>query len=217
MADLPARPFIRLSVADSGTGMDAETQTRALEPFFTTKGPDKGTGLGLSSIYGFLRQSGGGLRIESKPGAGTTVHMYLPPMQNPEGSTQQAPLAAAIDLSGLRVALVEDNGALRDVTCGMLSELGCAVTGFGSADAAADALDPTSIDLLVTDCVMPGRLNGPRLCELLRERRADLPVLFISGFRADAEELPTRAAALLAKPFDGTQLQAAIGNLLKPG
>lgn len=216
-ADLPARPFIRLSVADSGMGMDAETQARALEPFFTTKGPDKGTGLGLSSIYGFLRQSGGGLRIESAPGHGTTVHLYLPPMQNPEGSRKEPPPAAAFDLTGLRVALVEDNASLRDVTCGMLAELGCAVTSFVTADAAAETLDLASIDLLVTDCVMPGRLNGPRLCELLRERRADLPVLFISGFRADAEELPTRAAALLAKPFDGAQLQTAIGNLLKPG
>lgn len=216
-AGLPAGPFIRLSVADSGTGMDAETQARALEPFFTTKGPDKGTGLGLSSIYGFLRQSGGGLSIESALGSGTTVHLYLPPMQNPEGIAAGTPPAVAIDLTGLRVALVEDNDALREVTCGMLSELGCTVTGFGSADAAADALDPASIDLLVTDCVMPGRLNGPRLCELLRGRRNDLPVLFISGFRAGADELPTQAATFLAKPFDAAQVHAAIGNLLRPG
>lgn len=216
-AHLPARSFIRLSVADSGTGMDAETQARALEPFFTTKGPDKGTGLGLSSIYGFLRQSGGGLRIESEPGKGTTVHLYLPPMQTWKGVPPDAPPVAAIDLTALRVALVEDNDALRDVTSGMLGELGCVVTGFANADAAADALDPASIDLLITDCVMPGRLNGPRLCALLRERREDLRVLFISGFRADVEELPTHAATFLAKPFDRAQLQAAIGNLLKPG
>lgn len=215
MAGLPVQAFLRLSVADSGTGMDAETQARALEPFFTTKGPDKGTGLGLSSIYGFLRQSGGGLRIESAPGEGTTVHLYLPPMQNPAGLAQNTPPAASVDLTGLRVAVVEDNDALRDVTCGMLGELGCAVTSFDSADAAAEALDPASIDLLVTDCVMPGQLNGPRLCELLRERRNDLPVLFISGFRADADELPTRAATLLAKPFDTAQVHTAIGNLLK--
>ncbi|MFC0340755.1 response regulator [Paracoccus niistensis] len=217
MAGLPVQAFLRLSVADSGTGMDAETQARALEPFFTTKGPDKGTGLGLSSIYGFLRQSGGGLRIESAPGEGTTVHLYLPPMQNPAGLAQNTPPAASVDLTGLRVAVVEDNDALRDVTCGMLGELGCAVTSFDSADAAAEALDPASIDLLVTDCVMPGQLNGPRLCELLRERRSDLPVLFISGFRADADELPTRAATLLAKPFDTAQVHTAIGNLLKLG
>lgn len=216
-AHLPAHSFIRLSVADSGTGMDAETQARALEPFFTTKDPDKGTGLGLSSIYGFLRQSGGGLRIESEQGKGTTIHLYLPPMQNWKGFAQDVPRATPIDLTDLRVALVEDNDALRDVTCGMLSELGCAVTGFASADTAADALDPTSIDLLITDCVMPGKLNGPRLCELLRERRDDLRVLFISGFRADAEELPTCAAAFLAKPFDAAQLQAAIGTMLKLG
>lgn len=217
MAHLPARSFIRLSVADSGTGMDAETQARAVAPFFTTKDPDKGTGLGLSSIYGFLRQSGGGLRIESEPGKGTTVHLYLPPMQNWKGFAQDIPRATPIDLANLRVALVEDNDALRDVTCGMLSEMGCAVTGFASADMAAEALDPASMDLLITDCVMPGKLNGPRLCELLRERRDDLRVLFISGFRADAEELPTCAATFLAKPFDAAQLQAAIGNLLKLG
>ena len=116
-----------------------------------------------------------------------------------------------------RLASALDNDALRDVTCGMLGELGCAVTGFADADAAAAALDLASIDLLVTDCVMPGELNGPRLCEALRERRADLPVLFISGFRADAEELPTRAATFLAKPFDATQLQAAVGSLMNPG
>lgn len=126
----------------------------------------------------------------------------------------RAPLPS---MPGLRVAVVEDNDALRDVTCGMLGELGCAVTSFDSADSAAEALDPASIDLLVTDCVMPGQLNGPRLCELLRERRNDLPVLFISGFRADADELPTRAALLLAKPFDTAQIHAAIGNLLKLG
>ncbi|MRX49964.1 response regulator [Paracoccus sp. S-4012] len=212
--DLEEGAFIRLSVADTGTGMDTETQVRALEPFFTTKAPDKGTGLGLSSIYGFMRQSGGGLRIESEVGQGTTVHLYLPPMSQPADNAAAQAEAEAADLTGLRVALVEDNAALREVTQAMLGDLGCAVTAYATADEAAAAVDPGAIDLLVTDCVMPGGINGPELGSLMRERRGDLPILFISGFRADADELPTEAAALLGKPFDVQQLRRALSGVL---
>lgn len=213
-AGLAPGPFISLSVADSGIGMDAETQARAFEPFFTTKAPDKGTGLGLSSIYGFLRQSGGGLRIESEVGRGTTVHLYLPPMQGQDSRAAAPAPRHTADLTGLRVGLVEDNAALREVTCGMLTELGCQVSGYSSGDEAA-SLDPAGIDLLVTDCVMPGKLSGPALGTQLREARPDLPILFISGFRADLEQLPTDSAALLAKPFDAAELQAAIAGVLR--
>lgn len=209
-ADLPAgAEFIRLSVTDTGTGMDAATQARALEPFFTTKAPNKGTGLGLSSIYGFLRQSGGGMRIESAPGQGTTIHLYLPPNTQAAAQETGSTTPETQSLDGLQVALVEDNDRLREVGHEMLVELGCEVQVFDSADAAA-GLDPGRIDLLLADCVMPGDLDGPSLARRLRTARPDLPVLLSSGYVADSEPLESDNVEFLPKPYDEAQLARAI-------
>lgn len=211
-ADLaPGSRFIRLSVTDTGTGMDPATQARAFEPFFTTKAPSKGTGLGLSSIHGFIRQSGGGIRIESASGQGTTIHLYLPPFQGAALRDEASEPEHGGSFDGLRVALVEDNPHLREVGEGMLADLGCEVVAFESADAAVAAgLDPGAIDLLLADCVMPGVLDGPRLARRLRAGRADLPVLLSSGYVADSEPLESDNVEFLTKPFDEARLSRAM-------
>ena len=210
-AGLSKARFVRLSVSDTGTGMDAATQARAMEPFFTTKAPGRGTGLGLSSIYGFMRQSGGGLRIESARGQGTTMHLYLPPAP-PSGAARQVPPSpsAQKSLAGLRVALVEDNAELRSVTSGMLREIGCRVQAHASGDAAAAAIDLDATDLLMTDCVMAGSLDGPGLASALRRRNPALPVLFVSGYRAGTDPLQVEAGGFLPKPYDRVQLAEAL-------
>lgn len=210
----PSR-YVRLSVADTGTGMDAATQARAFEPFFTTKAPGRGTGLGLSSIYGFMRQSGGGMRIESAPGQGATIHLYLPPSVTPrpaaEASARPRPQRP---LGGLRIALVEDNAELRRVTEAMLADLGCSVVAHDSADAAAAALDLRQVDLLMTDWVMAGGLDGPGLATAMRRQRPSLPVLFVSGFRAGTDPRQVEAGGFLAKPYDQDQLADALRGAL---
>jgi len=213
-ADAAPGRYIELVVSDTGTGMDAATLARAFEPFFTTKAPGRGTGLGLSSIYGFLRQSGGGMWIESAPGQGTAMHLFLPPGEVPDDEPPgAATLPDADAFCGLRVALVEDNDRVREISRALLEELGCVVSCHVGGDEAAAAVDPAAIDLLVTDCVMPGGLDGPGLARRLRERRGDLPVLFVSGFLQNADPLPSGRATLLAKPFNLQQLARALAAL----
>lgn len=208
--------YIRLSVADTGIGMDEATLARATEPFFTTKAPDRGTGLGLSSIYGFLRQSGGGMQIKSTPGKGTTVIMYLPPV-----SFSDKPADARRGhrkpemLTGLKVLLVEDNSIVRDVANSMFQALGCKTVAVADAVEAVDTFRAGEFDLLFTDCVMPGALQGPALAEALRSKQAGLPVLFTSGYRGAGDKLLETDAGFLPKPYTQEQLADAVGRLCR--
>lgn len=205
--------YVCLSVADTGAGMDAITLSRAIEPFFSTKGVGKGTGLGLSMAHGLALQLGGALLIKSKTGLGTNVELWLP---QTDRATEQAAIAHERHLTPARgtALVVDDEELVRMSTADMLSELGYEVVEAASAEEAIRAIENgLQADLVVTDHLMPG-MPGTELVWALRERHPGLPVLIISGY-ADvdgiAAELPR-----LTKPFIHAELAEALAALLPP-
>ena len=202
--------YVRLSVADTGTGMDEATLARAVEPFFSTKGIGRGTGLGLSMVHGLAAQLGGGLVVSSKPGLGTWVELYLPASDDAAQEPERSDAAEPERISGT-VLLVDDEELVRMSTADMLADLGYAVVEACSAeDALRLANEGQCFDLLVTDHLMPG-LSGTELARELRSRRPDVSVLVVSGY-ADvdgvAPELPR-----LVKPFRQADLAAKLREL----
>jgi PAS domain S-box-containing protein len=203
--------YLRLSVADTGVGMDEATLARAIEPFFSTKGIGKGTGLGLSMVHGLAAQLGGGFAISSRPGLGTCVDLWLPLTERSAAEPEEAGPRPAAGRGRGTALLVDDEDLVRISTADMLSELGYQVV---EAACAADALvklgDGLNIDLLVTDHMMPG-MSGADLAREVRDRRPGLPVLIVSGY-AEAEgvapDLPR-----LTKPFRQADLAATLSSL----
>lgn len=213
-AALKPGPYLRLAVADSGRGMDAATLARATEPFFTTKAKGKGTGLGLAMARGFAEQSGGGLMLESAPGQGTTVTLWLP-----TGSAFPAPARAPTPTaaSARRILLVDDDRLVRETVAAQLGDAGYTVSSAAGGEAALDMLKGDAApDLLLTDFSMPG-MNGLALIRAARLRRPGLPALLLTGYAGEAEELaaglPERFA-LLRKPAGQNELVARIEALL---
>jgi signal transduction histidine kinase len=218
-SNLEAGDYVVLSVTDSGCGMPQSTINRAFDPFFTTKPIGQGTGLGLSMIYGFSKQSGGHVTIESEVGQGTTVSLFLPrfggdvPLDHPVAS-RHAPLAH----DGETVLIVEDDPAVRVLVCTVLSDLGYAFVEAGDADSAVPILDsPQRIDLLISDVGLPG-MNGRQLAEIGRQLRSDLKVLFITGY---AEHAAVRGGFLdpgmqmITKPFTFDLLTAKVQEMIR--
>ena len=207
---VPPGRYVRLSVADTGTGMDDATLKRAIEPFFSTKGIGRGTGLGLSMVHGLASQLGGGLAITSKPGLGTCIKLFLPASAEAPRQTERPEDSEARAAAGT-VLLVDDEELVRASTADMLAELGYVVV---EADSAEDALrlvnSGLAPDLLVTDHLMPG-LSGTELANELRGRWRDLPVLLISGY-AEAEGGAPDLVRLV-KPFRRADLAAKLGEL----
>jgi CheY-like chemotaxis protein len=214
-ADTPAGDFVLLAVRDTGVGMTAEVLERAIEPFFTTKHLGHGTGLGLSMVYGFVKQSGGHVKIESAPNRGTRVNVYLP---RSEAAVQLAAVASEAeraDISGRdrTILLVEDDAGVRAVTAAMLKELQFTVIEADNGSHALDIVDrQPDIDLLFTDIVMPG-MNGFELGRLARERRPQLPVLYATGYAA-SYTAPEKGADVLAKPYREADLLGKLRVLL---
>ena len=208
-AGLPPGGYICLSVTDTGTGMDAETMARAIEPFFSTKGPGRGSGLGLSMVHGLARQLGGALELESAPGAGTTARLLLPVSAAPvvvaePAAVQPAPVALGC------VLLVDDEDSVRAAAAQMLGEIGYDVVEADSAEAAVALVEGgLAPDLLVSDHLMPG-MTGTELARHLRGRNPALGVLIVSGY-ADVETLSPDLAHL-PKPFRGGDLAAALAG-----
>jgi two-component system NtrC family sensor kinase len=206
--------FVALAVSDQGTGMAPDVLAKAFEPFFTTKGPGQGTGLGLAQVYGFARQSAGMARIETRPGQGTTVRLLLP------RATATAPRAAAPRpapepalpaTASLRVLVVEDDPQVGALACEMLQQLGHATIRVEGAEAALGALaDGRPMDLLLTDVIMPGSMDGIALAAEARRRRPDLPVLLSSGYAGAPNRVAASGFPLLRKPFTLEELAAAI-------
>ncbi|MGP6087179.1 ATP-binding protein [Antarctobacter jejuensis] len=196
--------YVMLAISDTGTGMSEETLERAFEPFYTTKSVGKGTGLGLSMVFGFLRQSQGTVRAYSEVGVGTTVKLYLPAVVD---SDRPKPVLCKPSLSlvtGKRVLLVEDEEDVRRLLSRQLSDMGLSVTEAASGDAAmAEILNGFVPDLLVTDIVMPGSLQGPQLVAKVRERLLDMQVIVLSGYTSEAA-------------MSGTGLQVNDRHLIKP-
>ena len=218
--ELGCGQFVMLAMSDTGSGMTQGTIQRAFEPFYSTKPEGHGTGLGLSMTYGFVKQSGGHIRLESVVGEGTTVRIYLPrSLEIEHHDVQAAP--GAIEGGIETVLLVEDDKAVQATVFDLLSGLGYKVL---TADHAANALgiieSGVPIDLLFTDVVMPGQLRSPELAKRARQLLPGIKVLFTSGYTKDAMVHGGRLDAgveLLSKPYGREQLARKIRTLLKPG
>ena len=209
---------IRLSVADSGTGMDAATLARAAEPFFTTKGVGKGTGLGLPMVYGLAAQSGGRFALTSTPGQGTTADLWLP-LAPAEQAGDRVPSSAAAPSAStakpLRVLAVDDDSLVLTNTSSMLEELGHAVLQAVSGEAALALLSQNaSVDLVITDQAMPD-MSGLQLIDALRQRHPGLPMILATGYLEVGAESGT-VVTRLAKPFDQHELATAISAATAP-
>lgn len=206
--------YIAIRVKDTGSGMDEETLRRAAEPFFTTKGHGHGTGLGLSMVDGLVAQSGGAMRISSRPSFGTTVELWLPVSQLrvPTQPKLTAPRSGAGDGRALRVLVVDDDAIVGAGTAAMLEDLGHSVIGAESARRALDLLsaDP-NIDIVISDYAMP-EMTGRELAAEIRRIRPGLPVVIATAYADAADETP--AVPRLNKPYRQQDLAALIASLL---
>tara|TARA_R110000868_G_scaffold14689_26_gene68164 strand:+ start:2633 stop:4648 length:2016 start_codon:yes stop_codon:yes gene_type:complete len=203
-AGLRVGHYVRLSVADTGIGMDEATRARAIEPFFSTKGIGKGTGLGLSMAHGLAAQLGGGLTIISAPGEGTTVELWLPVSPDAIGSDDQIRVLPRPSVARGTALLVDDEELVRMSTADMLNDLGYDVVEAKSAEEALHLIEAgVAPTILVTDHLMPG-MNGEELARSLRTRMPDLPVLIVSGY-AEAEGIAPDLPRL-TKPFRNAEL-----------
>ncbi|MGE6331768.1 PAS domain S-box protein, partial [Stenotrophomonas sp. NPDC077659] len=217
---LEAGRYVCLSVCDTGTGMDASVVEKVFEPFFTTKPIGQGTGLGLSMIYGFTRQSGGQVEVESAPGRGTTIGLYLP--QVDEGAmTPPSPVPSTLAASvtpGQSVLLVEDEAAIRALVGDVLRAQGHRVTEAANGSEALGLLTTDhAYDLLVTDVGLTGALNGRQVADAGRQARPTMPVLFITGYAAFAAvggEHLEPGMDILTKPFSSIELERRVDKLL---
>ncbi|HSE11331.1 MAG TPA: CHASE domain-containing protein [Rudaea sp.] len=217
--DLGPGDYVAIAVSDTGCGMSAETAARAIEPFFTTKGPHAGSGLGLSMVYGTMRQLGGTATIYSEVGVGTTVRLYLPRARGPDGSPSRESIAPVPAPTGReRVLLVEDNAEIRTIATRMLAELGYQVAVAEDAAAALSRVQRGErFDVLFTDIVMPGALDGIALAHAVRKVDADLAVLLASGFASPElarAEIDALGAGFITKPYRRSELANVLRVLL---
>jgi PAS domain S-box-containing protein len=207
--------YVMVCVADSGTGMDEAVRARAFEPFFTTKDVGKGSGLGLAQVLGFAQQSGGGVRIDSRPGEGTAVCVYLPRVVS-EADADQASLFAepwTPAASACLALVVDDDRDVREVTAAKLRDLGFRVIDTGTGVAALDLLERNpDVGLLVADFAMPG-MNGAEVARRARTLRPGLPVIFVTGYADQSALAEVADAAVVQKPFRNDELESKIAAL----
>lgn len=215
--DLPEGRYVRIRLIDNGVGMDSDTARQAFEPFFTTKPVGHGTGLGLSMVYGFAKQSGGDAKIESVPGQGTTVEIFLPQSAHIESAAEIGPiqkLDAAAPSS--TVLVVEDEEQVRIYVERLLRDMGYSVLSAENAEAALEVIGQhEGIDMLVTDLVMPGGMDGLQLAEEARRLLPGIKVLLTSGLasrRALKDGFDGPHDTILSKPYTRKQLAAAIAR-----
>jgi len=208
--------YVSIAISDSGSGMSDEVRERAFEPFFTTKASGRGTGLGLSTVYGFVTQSNGAITIDSAPGAGTTVTLYLPRVKPAAAAADSARGGAVPTLAGMRVLLVEDDSAVAAVARGFLEGASCQVTEARGADQALHLLRAShGFDLLLSDIALGAGMRGTTLAELAQRLRPGLPVLLMTGYSAELPELMSGQPLpwpVLAKPFSREQLLAMLAQ-----
>ncbi|WP_305821009.1 response regulator [Massilia brevitalea] len=218
---------LAICVADQGEGMTPEVMRRATEPFFTTKGP--GTGLGLAMVHGFVQQSRGRLDIDSTPGQGTTVRMLFPladgetaandpgPGAGQEADGEDPDAATQEDENRPRILVVEDNEDVRELAESMLGAAGYAVVSAPSGERALELLEEEAdIDLLFTDVIMPGGMNGLQLAEQVRARRPETPILITTGYMDELPAPTPRAQPLdvLGKPYRQEELLSRVRAIL---
>jgi PAS domain S-box-containing protein len=220
--DHPAGEFVRISVADTGSGMPPDVLARATEPFYSTKPLGKGTGLGLAQVYGIAQQAGGTLRIDSEEGKGTSVHILLPAARPPaeaqaelSGRSSPAPQGAA---AGTSLLVVDDDSDVRGFLAESLEGLGCTVVSAASAAEGLRAMREWRPDLVLMDYAMPG-MNGADAAREARKLHPGLPIVFVTGY-AESEQLEAALGGdvpVLRKPFSLAQLASAVEeNLLPP-
>jgi signal transduction histidine kinase/CheY-like chemotaxis protein/HAMP domain-containing protein len=218
IANVSAGPYVRLSVRDTGCGMDPETRDRVFEPFFTTKEVGRGTGLGLSMVYGFVRQSGGHVTIESEIGAGTTIDLYLPRSNQAPAPAADLPQIGDVPAGSERILMVEDDDDVLDVTSELLRQLGYQVQCARNGTDAIEVLKAgTRFDLLFTDVVMPPGINGVELGREARRLCSGIKVLLTSGNAADVlarhgaeDEFP-----IIGKPYRRADLAQYLRLLMR--
>jgi CheY-like chemotaxis protein len=210
-----AGDYVRLSVIDTGVGMPPDILSRVFEPFFTTKDVGKGSGLGLAQVHGFATQSRGTVRIQSEVGRGTSMELYLPrSFDVPSGERH------LIDITRVRpkksnqgqILLVEDDDEVAALVSEMLGQLGYDVTRAASAAAALGALaDGRSVDVVFSDIMKPGGMNGVELAHEIKKRRSDIPILLTSGYaEASVREAESAGIEILPKPYHIDDLAAAL-------
>ena len=217
-SSIPAGDYAQITVSDTGSGIAPEHLEKVTEPFYSTKELGKGTGLGLSMVYGFTKQSGGTMRIESELGTGTTVTLWLPAADKsepvPERRTEELSSAPT---APLHILLVDDTESVRATTAALLEDLGHRITQARTAPNALEILDEavTAFDLILTDYAMP-RMSGGELIERAREKMPDIPALIVTGY-ADATQIGVHAGdvPILTKPFTVSQLKLALDTVAR--
>jgi len=216
--DARAGAFVAFSIQDSGMGISAEDMPRVFEPFFTTKEVGSGTGLGLSMVYGFAKQSGGHVTIESRVGSGTRATLYIPYAETQVGSAEAESRPDAPRGSGESILLVEDEPAVRTLVSNVLKGLGYQVTEAQNADEALALLEGMgALDLLLSDVVLPGSLSGRSLAIAVAQQRPRTKILLMSGYAPDVLDergVSGRAPELLHKPFGKAELARRIRSVL---
>ncbi|MCB1691123.1 MAG: PAS domain S-box protein [Pseudomonadales bacterium] len=213
---VPGR-YVEIKVTDTGVGMSHQVAQRVFEPFFTTREAGKGSGLGLSMVFGFVKQCRGHVSISSREGEGTTVRLYLPVDENEPAAVDPVPAHVERTFEG-KVLLVEDDQQVLELTARLLGGMGFDVVTARDANSAHRVMqDHESISLLVTDVMLPGGVNGPAIGETFRQRFADSPVLYMSGYTENAivdRGILEQGAILVSKPFQRQVLQEKIQQAL---
>ncbi|MBU1347941.1 MAG: PAS domain-containing protein [Alphaproteobacteria bacterium] len=217
VVELTPADYVCVTVSDTGAGMDEATMRRVFEPFFTTKAVGKGTGLGLSQVYGFARQSGGGVKITSSVGEGTEIRVYLPPapveQAEPNAGPRRTPGAMK---AGQTLLLVEDDTGVAAIAMDLLRGMGLEVETAETAPEALARLEHRSFDVMLSDIVMPGGMTGVELARTCAERWPAMSIMLTSGYAGDDVDLALADAPwpFLRKPYSGEQLREALGDLL---
>ncbi len=207
--------FVLISVSDTGHGMPPEVIERAFEPFFTTKEPGRGTGLGLSTIYGFAEQSGGHVAIQSEPGKGTTINLYLPHAEETCERQSEAAEPAPLSENSEVVLVVEDNAEVREVTMQRVEGLGYVALEAENGAAALRMLEAgEDVQVVLSDVVMPGGVSGYDLVRWIREHAPAIKVLLTTGYAAEETQPGAAEVAILRKPYKRADLAVALRDAL---
>jgi CheY-like chemotaxis protein len=220
MDELEGGDYVEISIGDNGQGMSAEVLRNAIEPFYTTKTAVGGTGLGLSMVYGFAKQSGGHLSMESEVGVGTTARLYFPLSHKSLSVVSEALVAGAVSLiHGEAILLIEDDPVLRELISGSLSDVGYRIVTAIDGDQAAQIISQSNggIRLVIADVLLAGGETGPEVVRRIKTLQAELATIFISGhtreYWGDTHGFPDDAV-FLRKPFKLRQLQTIIDQLV---
>jgi CheY-like chemotaxis protein len=214
---MPLGDHVVFSLSDTGCGMAPEIAARAFDPFFTTKGEGQGTGLGLSMVYGFVKQTGGEIKIESEIGKGTTIRLLFPKCSETTAATDGTPDPSP-PTGTETILVVEDDDKLRATTVGVLRDLGYEILQASDGPSAVAILKTApSIDLLFADLILSGSVSGQRLADIARELHPWIKILYTSGYteramRSGAQNEPT--SALLSKPYQIADLAAKVRSVL---